>query len=196
VRRAIRPYPVQYVKPWPLGDGTEILIRPIRPEDEPLMVRFHATLSERSVYLRYFHLSSLDYRVSHERLRRICFVDYDREIALVAELRNPVNEEPEILAVGRLAKADRANEAECAILIGDTFQHRGLGTEMIRRLVEIARDEKLSKVTADILPENDHMLSLCKALGFRLRYSTEDRVIKAELLLSAPTESGSVPIEL
>ena len=186
---------MQYVKPWPLGDGTEILIRPIRPEDEPLMVRFHATLSERSVYLRYFHLSSLDYRVSHERLRRICFVDYDREIALVAELRNPVNEESEILAVGRLAKADRANEAEFAILIGDRFQHHGLGTEMLRRLIEIARAEKLRKVTADILPENHHMLSLCKALGFHLRYSTEDRVIKAELLLSAPTESGSGPIQ-
>jgi len=161
----------------------EILIRPIRPEDEPLMVRFHGTLSERSVYLRYFHLSSLDYRVSHERLRTICFVDYDREIALVAERTNPATAEREILAVGRLARASQANEAEFAMLIGDAFQHQGLGTEMLQRLVEIARVEKLTRVTADILPENDHMLRLCKLLGFRLSYSTEERVIKAELPL-------------
>lgn len=189
VRRAIRPYPVQYVKPWRLDDGMEILIRPIRPGDEPLMVRFHGTLSERSVYLRYFHLSSLDYRVSHERLRGICFVDYDREIALVAERPSPLTAEPEILAVGRLAKAPQANEAEFAMLIGDAFQHHGLGTEMLRRLIEVARAENLTRVTADILPENDHMLHVCKLLGFELRYSTEERVIKAELLLDAPKDS-------
>src|ERR1700726_1758671 len=102
---AVRPYPTHYVGRWTTKDGTPVTIRPIRPEDEPLMVRFHGTLSERSVYLRYFHLSSLDYRVSHERLRSICFVDYDREIALVAERRNLGTVEPEILAVGRLARA-------------------------------------------------------------------------------------------
>jgi acetyltransferase len=171
----------------------EILIRPIRPEDEPLMVRFHGTLSERSVYLRYFHFSSLDYRVSHERLRSICFVDYDREIALVAERTNPATAEREILAAGRLAKSPQANEAEFAMLIGDTFQHHGLGTEMLRRLVEIAQAEKLSRVTADILPENDHMLRVCKLLGFSLRYSTEERVVKAELLLGKASASGSGP---
>jgi acetyltransferase len=180
---------VQYVKPWRLDDGIEILIRPIRPEDEPLMVRFHGTLSERSVYLRYFHLSSLDYRVSHERLRSICFVDYDREIALVAERRNVGTMEPEILAVGRLARASGTNEAEFAMLIGDTFQHHGLGTEMLQRLLEVARAEKLTRVTADILPENDHMLRVCKLLGFQLRYSMEERVIKAELLLGASAAS-------
>jgi acetyltransferase len=178
-----RPYPIQYVKPWRLDDGTEILIRPIRPEDEPLMVHFHGTLSERSVYLRYFHFSQLDYRASHERLKRICFVDYDREIALVADRQNPETTEREILAVGRLAKAPEANEAECALLISDVFQHHGLGTEMLRRLLEIARAEKLSLVTADILPENEHMLQLCKQLGFRLSYSTDERLMKAEFPL-------------
>ena len=195
MRRAIRPYPVQYVKPWRLDDGIEILIRPIRPEDEPLMVRFHGTLSERSVYLRYFHLSSLDYRVSHERLRSICFVDYDREIALVAERRNVGTMEPEILAVGRLARASGTNEAEFAMLIGDTFQHHGLGTEMLQRLLEVARAEKLTRVTADILPENDHMLRVCKLLGFQLRYSMEERVIKAELLLGASAASRPGPTQ-
>src|SRR6266404_2906330 len=114
----MRPYPMQYVKPWRFDDGTEILIRPIRPEDEPLMVRFHGTLSERSVYLRYFNMSSLDYRVSHERLVRICHIDYDRKIVLVAE------RESAILAVGRLVKSQEANEAEFAMLIGDAVNIR------------------------------------------------------------------------
>ena len=159
---AIRPYPSQYSRPWRFEDGEEVLIRPIRPEDEPLMVGFHGKLSERSVYLRYFHLVNLAERVSHQRLARICFNDYNREIALVA-VRNS-----EILAVGRLVKAHAANEAELAVLIADEFQGHGLGTELWRRLVEIARAEKLDRVTAEILPENHQMMEICRLLGFRL----------------------------
>jgi acetyltransferase len=180
---AIRPYPVEYVKPWRFGDGAEVIIRPIRPEDEPLMVRFHATLSERSVYLRYFHMMKLDHRASHERLTQICLIDYEREMVLVAERQNPETAEREILAVGRLVRAPEANEAEFAMLISDTFQHHGLGTEMLRRLLEFARAEKMVRVTADILPENHHMAKVCRLLGFRLQYSLDERVIKAELLL-------------
>ena len=82
---AIRPYPTQYVGAWKMKDGKKVTIRPIRPEDEPLMVKFHEGLSERSVYLRYFSPLKLQQRVAHSRLIRICFNDYDREIALVAE---------------------------------------------------------------------------------------------------------------
>jgi len=165
---AIRPYPAQYSRPWKFEDGQEVLIRPIRPEDEPLMVRFHGKLSERSVYLRYFHLLNLDERVSHQRLIRICFNDYNREIALVAVRFGPLAHEAEILAVGRLVKAHAANEAELAVLIADEVQGHGLGTELWRRLVEIARAEKLDRATAEILPENLQMIEICRLLGFRL----------------------------
>ncbi len=134
-----------------------------------MMVHFHATLSERSVYLRYFHMIKLDHRASHERLTRICLVDYDREMVLVAERLSPETAEREILAVGRLVKAPEANEAEFAMLISDSFQHHGLGTEMLRRLLEFARAEKLDRVTAEILPENDHMAIVCRLLGFHLQ---------------------------
>ena len=87
-RPAVRPYPSQYVSSWVMKNGTSVLLRPIRPEDEPLMVNFHQTLSDRSVYLRYFYSLSLSSRVSHDRLVRICFVDYDREMAIVAEHRD------------------------------------------------------------------------------------------------------------
>jgi acetyltransferase len=158
---AIRPYPTQYVQPWTLPDGTQLLIRPIRPEDEPMIARFHQSLSERSVYLRYFHLMDLDRRVSHDRLIRICFNDYDRDIALVAEHASA------ILAVARLRRID-ANDAELAVLISDEYQGRGLGTELARRLVEIARAEKMERVIAEILPENTHMQRVCQELGFRM----------------------------
>src|SRR5215469_16972486 len=84
-KTAIRPYPSQYVSPWVMKNGTEVTVRPIRPEDEPLLIEFHQTLSDRSVYLRYFGSLSLRSRVAHERLIRICFVGYDRQMALVAE---------------------------------------------------------------------------------------------------------------
>jgi len=79
-RPAIRPYPVQYVTPWIMKDGQAITIRPIRAEDEPLMVKFHERLSDRSVYLRYFQGVALHQRTTHDRLTRICFIDYDREL--------------------------------------------------------------------------------------------------------------------
>ncbi|MGA7500404.1 MAG: acetate--CoA ligase family protein, partial [Isosphaeraceae bacterium] len=84
-RPAIRPYPSQYITTWTDEDGTQVVLRPIRPEDEPLLVKFHGTLSERSVSFRYFHAMKLTARVAHERLTRICFIDYDREMALVAD---------------------------------------------------------------------------------------------------------------
>jgi acetyltransferase len=170
----LKPYPQHLVKLWLLEDSGEVLIRPIRPEDEAMMARFHATVSERSVYLRYFHMLPFDTRVAHERLARICFIDYDREMVLVAE------REGEIVAVGRLVREDQANNAEFAVLISDKFQGHGLGTELLKRLIEIARADGLARVVADILGENRQMIEICKLLGFHLEYAGEN-VVKAEL---------------
>ncbi|MBS1856391.1 MAG: bifunctional acetate--CoA ligase family protein/GNAT family N-acetyltransferase [Acidobacteria bacterium] len=171
---AIRPYPTRYVAPWTMKDSTPVNIRPIRPEDEPAMVRFHETLSERSVYLRYFHLLNLEQRIQHERLTRICFIDYDREMALVAE------HEGEILGVGRLMKVHGTSEAEVAVLISDKWQGRGLGKELLARLLIVGRDEKLTKLTADILPDNREVMRICEKLGFTLKHSLDDEVVRAE----------------
>lgn len=181
-RPAIRPYPVQYVGNWKLKDGTPVVIRPIRPEDEPLMVRFHEKLSERSVYLRYFQPLKLSQRVAHERLTRICFIDYDREMALVT-VRKDENGQEEILAVGRLSKIHGMNEAECAVLIRDEWQHQGLGKENYRRLLEIARAEKIGRVVSTMLAENREMRTICKGLGFHLQIDMEDQLVKAEMRL-------------
>jgi acetyltransferase len=160
-----------------------VTIRPIRPEDEPAMVKFHETLSERSVYLRYFHLMNLEQRVTHERLTRICFIDYDREMALVAERRNPETGEPELLGVGRMTKVHGTNEGEVAVLVSDHWQGRGLGKELLSRLMAVGADEKLSKLTADILPDNRDVMRICEKLGFSLKHSLEDEVVRAEFKL-------------
>jgi acetyltransferase len=178
---AIRPYPSQYVTPWTLPDGTEVIIRPIRPEDEPLMVKFNKTLSEQSIYFRYFHLMALNSRITHERLTRICFIDYDREMALVAEYKNPTTEENELLAVGRLSKLHGLNEAEFAMLVSDTYQRRGLGTEILQRLVQIGRDEKLTRITAQILPENRAMQRVSQKVGFTMQRTPEIVSVAIEL---------------
>jgi acetyltransferase len=180
---AIRPYPTRYVAPWTAKDGTAFNIRPIRPEDEPAMVHFHETLSERSVYLRYFHLINLEQRTTHERLTRICFIDYTREMALVAERINPQTGQSEILGVGRMMKIFGTNEAEVAVLVSDQWQGRGLGKELLARLLIIGRDEKLSKLTADILPDNRDVMRLCEKLGFTLTHPADDDVVRAEFPL-------------
>jgi acetyltransferase len=167
---AIRPYPTQYVAPWTLKNGMPITIRPIRPEDEPLMVDFHETLSAQSVYLRYFRPLALDWRVTHERLTRICFNDYDREIALVADQRDPATGKHYILAVGRLSKDRDAHNGEFALLISDVCQKQGLGTELLRRLLDVGRAEQLEQLVGYILPENQPMLAICRRLGFTITH--------------------------
>jgi len=164
---AIRPYPAQYISPWVMKNGTEVTVRPIRPEDEPLMVAFHETLSDSSVYSRYFSSLSLRARVAHERLARLCFVDYDREIALVADKKDPASGRHEFAGIGRLIKLRGTNRAEAAVLIADRHQGQGLGTELFRRLTQIARDEKVTRVSAEILADNLAMLGIASKLGFR-----------------------------
>jgi acetyltransferase len=181
-RTAIRPYPVQYAGSWTTKDGTRINIRPIRPEDEPMMVAFHQRLSERSVYFRYFHLLNLGQRTAHERLTRMCFIDYDRGMALVAEREGP-NGEHELLGIGRLTRVHGTSDAEMAVLVSDDFQGRGLGTELLDRLIKVARQEKMGRITADILAENRSMQHICERLGFQLKYDPEDATVKVEMKL-------------
>lgn len=170
---AIRPYPIQYVGSWTMKDGPEVVIRPIRPEDEPLMVKFNQSLSEESVYRRYFHMINLQARIAHERLTRLCFIDYDREIALVAETTNPDTGEVEVLGVSRLSKLHGTDTAEFGMMVSDRVQSKGLGTELLRRLLEVGRDEHLDCIKAEILTENRPMQRVCEKLGFQLKRSAD-----------------------
>ena len=130
--------------------------------------------------LRYFHAMKLSTRVAHERLTRICFIDYDREMALVAE--RPVPEADggrEILGVGRLSKIRGTDDAEFALLISDRFQKRGLGTALLERLIGIAHDEGIGRIVGSILPENTEMQKICERLGFKMTHNIKESVIRA-----------------
>src|ERR1017187_569194 len=166
-RVAIRPYPVEYIRKWKL-DNVPVTIRPIRPEDEPLMIEFHKTLSERSVQFRYFGVLSLKQRTMHERLRRVCFIDYEREIALVAEQKDR-DGHARLLGVGRLIKEHGIDEAEFAILVGDPWQEKGLGTELLKLLVQIGRKEHLRRIIGYIAGENTLMKQVSEDVGFNMR---------------------------
>jgi acetyltransferase len=183
-RLAIRPYPQQYAGTWTSKDGTLLTVRPIRPEDEPLMVKFHLTLSEETVHLRYFGAAKLEKRIAHERLTRICFNDYDREIALVVLRQNPDIKEDEIIGIGRLIKAYNGSEAQYAILISDDFQGQGLGTYLLSRLVEIGRQEGIDRIIGHILPENHLMQRVSRKVGFDVKYDRTNEVMLAEIQLA------------
>jgi len=144
-------------------------------------VKFHELLSEQSVYSRYLQALKLSQRVAHERLARLCFIDFDREIALVADRKDPQTGKHQMIGVGRLIKQHGAAEAEFALLLSDAFQRSGLGTELLRRLLDVARAEKLRRVTANILPENRLMQRVCEKLGFRLQHDVETRLVKAAI---------------
>jgi acetyltransferase len=156
-----------FVSSFKMKDGMEVTLRPIRPTDEPLMARFHQTLSDRSVYMRYFCSLSLRSRAAHERLQRICFVDCDREIALVVDHEDRATGQHEILGVGRLITSFPRNEAEVAILVSDQYQRQGLGTELLRRAIQIARDKKLCRVWGELLCDNLAMQTILGKLAFR-----------------------------
>lgn len=160
-------------------------VRPIRLEDEPMMVRFHATLSDLSVRRRYFQAMGLSHRTDHDRLIRVCFNDYDRELATVVESRDPANGGLRILGVGRLSRTGKPGVVEFAVTVGDPWHHRGVGTLLLQHLVRIAQREGLHKIIGRILADNYAMQGLCKKVGFRLEYLSRDEEYRAELRLDA-----------
>jgi acetyltransferase len=178
---AIRPYPLQYISSFKMKNGEEVTIRPIRPEDEPLMVKFHEPLSDRTVYLRYFSSLSLRRRVSHERLLRICFGDYDREMVMVAERSEPDTKERRIIGVGRMNRLRDNNQVEVAVLVSDQYQNLGLGNELMRCVLQIAREEKITQVSAEMMPDNVAMQMIVKRFGFQVRSSDDLSSVRAFL---------------
>ena len=178
-RLAIRPYPHAYIREIHDESGTPIVIRPIRPEDEPMLARFHGTLSEETVRARYGTDLALATRTAHERLTRICFVDYDREIALVAEA--PTADGPAVAAVVRLSRIHATEAMELSLVVADAWQRRGIGRELLTSAIGVARAERAHEIVARLSPENRPMLSLLTDAGFTF----EER--GALLLASLPT---------
>lgn len=167
--------------PVPLKNGEAVMIRPIRPDDEPLMVRFHEGLSERSVYQRFFHMMRLTHRISHDRLARVCAVDAPRDVALVAEWQDPQAARAEIVGVARVQALPGGHDGEFSVIVTDRFQGIGLGTALMARLIDTAREAGLTRIGSDVLSENADMQRMCARLGFTVRPTGDPQVVKAEL---------------
>ena len=157
----ITPYPTRYITPWRLSDGTEVLLRPIRPEDEPAEHEMLSSLSEDTLKTRFF---SVIKEMSHEWLILFCNIDYDRHMAIVAEMEE--NGKKRMIGVARLVMDQDLTSGEVAVLVQDRFQGKHLGTKFVEMLIGIARDRGLEDIRADVLTGNERMLNVFRRLGF------------------------------
>lgn len=166
---AIHPYPIDLADEHQLSDGTRLTIRPIRPEDASLEREFVDGLSDRSRYLRFMYAMK---NITPQMVSRFTQIDYDREMALIAVVDSDGRERQ--IAVARYVTNPDGRSSEFAIVVADDWHNRGIATELLRRLIDIARDRRLETVDGVVLRENKGMLTLAKELGFEQRPSRDD----------------------
>ncbi len=165
----ISPYPSRYETNVTAADGTDLFIRPIRPEDAALFRNLFKTLSPRSVYFRFF---SQVRDVTPEMLDHYTQVDYDRQIALVA-IRNEGTDKEEMLGAARIIREADPRKAEFAVLVSDALHGRGIGAALLGKCLDIAKEQGITEVWGIVLPENTHMLKLGKKLNFQVKRDPE-----------------------
>jgi acetyltransferase len=158
----ITPYPTRYTTTWKLSDGTEVIFRPIKPEDEPLEYEMLSTLSQETLRNRFFSIIN---DISHEMLIRFCNIDYDREMAMVAELMEGTQRR--IIGIGRLIIEPDFRNGEYAVLVHDDYQGKGLGYKLVDLIIGIAQDKGLEEIYGKVLTENERMLQMARKLGFQ-----------------------------
>jgi acetyltransferase len=174
---AIASYPKKYVAAWELKNGTKVLLRPIKPEDEGRFNELLKSLSEETMRFRFFELIK---EMSHETLTQYCNLDYDREIAIVAELRQGNRR---IIGAARLIVELGGKSGEFAVLIGDQWQGLGLGSKLTDYIISVAKDMWLERIYGYVIPNNYKMIRLCDKKGFKIETLDEDTV-KVSLALS------------
>jgi acetyltransferase len=173
----ISPYPKKYEILWALRNGQEVMLRPIKPEDEPLWLRWFQSLSEEAIRYRFFQMLK---DTPHEVRVRYCNIDYDREIAIVAEVVE--DGKKKILGVSRLSIEPDGKSGEMAFIVSDYRQGLGLGTKMVDYTLDLAKEKGVESVYAIMLPDNYRALSLTKKMGFTIEY-LKDGTVKGELNL-------------
>ncbi len=173
----ISPYPNQYESHWMLKDGTPVLIRPMKPEDEPMVVQLLDNCSDQTLYFRYFRVIKT---WPHEALIRFTQNDYDREIGLAAIGEPPGP--PVMMGVGRLVMTPERDAAEFAVIVADPWQGKGLGPKLIGRVIEIARENGVKVLAGDVLSENQAMLDLVRGMGFTVQ-SPQEGTCRVEMRL-------------
>ena len=181
----IMPYPVKYITPWRLKDGTEVLLRPIRPEDEQLEAELISGLSDETSRFRFFQVMR---NITHEMLTGYCNIDYDREMAIIAELSEGGRKRS--IGVGRLIIEPGDKRAEFAVLVADDFAGQGLGTKLVDMLIGIGEEKRLETIYGIVLSDNSHMIRLCRALGFETMRGQGPQEVVVELKLASRAEAS------
>ncbi len=169
---ALHPYPEKYVKPMVLQDGTEVLLRPIKPEDEPLWLEMLGACSKESLYSRFRYFFHWE---THEVATRYCYIDYDREIAIVAEIVE--NGQKKLVGVGRLIADPDHETVEYAILIPDAWQQKDLGNIITDFCLEVAGSGKVKKIVAQTTTDNKRMISVFQKKGFEVKINNNDSTV-------------------
>jgi acetyltransferase len=172
---ALRPYPEHYVKDVVLEDGSAALLRPIKPEDESMWLELLAGCSRESIYSRFRYFFHWE---SHEVAARYCYIDYDRELAIVAESREGGSRR--LMGVGRLVADPMKASAEYAVLVGDAWQDKGLGGVLTDYCLEIARDWGVRKITAVTTANNPRMVAVFKKRGFAIRFDDDGSTVEVD----------------
>jgi acetyltransferase len=160
----ITPYPKKYESMWKLRDGRTVILRPIKPEDEPLWLEMFKNFSEESIRYRFFQIIK---DTPHETRVRYCNIDYDREIAIVPELTE--NGQKKILGVVRVGIEPDKKKGEIAFIVADPWQGLGLGTKMVDYVLEICKDMKLKEIYAIMLNDNYRAIELLRKMGFKIK---------------------------
>ncbi|NGX34047.1 MAG: Succinyl-CoA ligase [ADP-forming] subunit alpha [Candidatus Anoxychlamydiales bacterium] len=174
---AIKPYPLHLIQNYKLKDETEIVIRPIHSDDEPLIKEFYKEVSEKS--LKSFKAIPYDDLVARKRLIRMCFIDYDREITLVSQLKGL----DEIIAIGRFTKLKNSNDGFFSLLVKDIWHKKGLGKKLLENIIKIAKEENLNYLISQILEDNIAVKNLSETLGFSFEKIKDRPILKLSLKL-------------
>jgi len=179
---AIRPYPSQYNWEVTTQSGRKLTVRAIRAEDEPALVKFHAELSDRTVFMRFLSPLEFSDRAAHARLARICHCDYDREMTLIALGEDPESGKEVVLGASRMSKLHGENSARFSMLISDRAQGSGVGSALFPRVIAVAKAEKIARLEAITTADNVPMHKLLGRHGFKM-LNMPDGMVKAELLV-------------
>ena len=159
----ISPYPKKYEALWKLRDGRTVLLRPIKPEDEPSWLEMFQNLSEKSLRNRFFNVIK---DAPHEMRVRYCNIDYDREIAIVVEITEDMRKK--IVGVVRVPIEPNGKKGEIAFIVADPWQGLGLGSKMVDHVIEICKDKKLETIYAIMMNDNHNAINLVRKMGFNI----------------------------
>jgi len=172
----IMPYPSKYVIPWRLKDGTEVTLRPIRPEDEPMELELIRGLSSETSRFRFFQIIK---DLPHDALVRFCNIDYDREMAFIAETRD--GDRRIEIGVSRLILESNKKRGEFAVVVADKYQGKGLGIKLVDMLIEVARDKNVEAIYGIVMTENTNMINLCEKLDFTTKREQDGVTVELKL---------------